>query len=435
MNTSKTCAQSRGWILVLSALLVVTVAAAGGCAGGVGGWSQIADPPFKNREEPFAAALGDGRVLVWGGAREADGRCFTTGVQLIGLGDGGIYDPATNTWEYISPSPLRPVVPGPATFMEVQLAHGRLAVAELYEDGSVHAAVYDVAEQRWHEAPSPEITIWEALGWDGQTLTVVDRSAKTVRWTLGSPMWTSGAPFPLAARSATGSAFDGRRLAVWGGWDSAGGFLDEGAVYDVQTDTWQVMSAGPLTARVIPGMMWSQGKLLVGGGLDRRDEDRKVLSDLVAYDPVSDAWATLASAPDGGPIANRRSIYSYAEGNEPLLITWTLVMEAVIKPQWFLGPAGWELAPQPDVHRLGDQVIATSNVVFNSGPGSFSVAVRGADGAWEAGRSASFKNRAVAAIATSAGRLYVTNGCERTGEGTNMHLAEGAWAFDPAKSG
>jgi len=229
----------------------------------------------------------------------------------------------------------------------------------------------------------------------------------------------------------SGTAFDGRHLAVWGGLDSAGHFLDDGAIYDVQTDAWQVMSAGPLTARAHAGVMWSKGALLVGGGLDRLDNP-EFLRDLASYDPTHDTWDSLASSPEGGPVANRPN---FAEGNEPLLITQTIVTEAVVKPQWFFGDAGWELAPQPDVHSMGEQVIAASNVPFNPGSGNLAVAVRRPDGVWETGRSATFKNRGFAAIATAGGRLYVTTGCEQTGQGFDMRLAEGAWVFDPAQSG
>jgi hypothetical protein len=130
---------------------------------------------------------------------------------------------------------------GGAFVTSAQLVDDRLAVVTGSADGGLHAAVYDVVEDRWIDAPEQaEIPLaYDAMAWDGETLALVrtrpgemghigegqlDWSVDTpitLRWRFGDDSWTTGTPPPFGLRDYVGAAFDGFRLALWGGMTAA----------------------------------------------------------------------------------------------------------------------------------------------------------------------------------------------------------------------
>ena len=109
------------------------------------------------------------------------------------------------------------------------------------------------------------------------------------------------------AIEVVGAAFDGSRLALWGGSDGRSTPAD-GAIYDVGSDAWTVVPDGPLPGRFNPATAWASGRLFVGGGVDRLNDANEYLGDVAAYDPVTGAWEMLQPPPEGG-LADPRSTW------------------------------------------------------------------------------------------------------------------------------
>jgi hypothetical protein len=421
----------------------------------VGSWSQVADPPFGPRSGSFAGTLSDGRVLVWGGDSDAEEGVAEGGVAEL---DGGIYDPASGSWTAIPAAPIGdPIASGGASATAAALAGDRLAVVMGSNDGNrILAAVYDVGEQRWHEAPVQDAikVTYDGLAWDGETLAVVRLqpgeigfadapgldwrvdAPVTLRWSPGEPEWQTGAPAPLSLRSHAGVSFDGTRLAVWGGTTTPPhtfadgpdpGVQADGALYDLATDTWQPLPAAPLPARTHPGVVWSDGRLLVGGGSDRTT-DAETLTDAAAYDPATGTWAPIDGPPDGGLDSTSR--VSYVAGTPPFVVagwmSYGVTEPGQEPPQWFLGPDGWEQAPDLNLHRVGDFLVSTTAVGGNPGDGPFGLQIRTGRDVWLDSAGGPFGNRMDPTIVATGDQLLVIGGYQ----GRGLELMGDAWIFD-----
>lgn len=119
--------------------------------------------------------------------------------------------------------------------------------------------------------------------------------------------WTTMAPSPLEARFAPISLWTGDELIVWGGHDRAGDEYLDGAAYDPITDTWRQIADFPFEYRRREGAgVGEDGSWTAYGAPGAWFEDRALFVvsndeepwawDLVAYDPVADAWEVLDSA-------------------------------------------------------------------------------------------------------------------------------------------
>jgi hypothetical protein len=411
----------------------------------VGSWSRADDPPFSPRGDAFGGALNDGRVVVWGG--HADDGDTADGAEAVptGLADGGIFDPENGVWEAIPAAPVPAPTTGGASATSVQLVDDRLAVATGSADGRVHAAVYDVAEGRWTEAPSQvDIPlVYDAMAWDGETLVLVrtrpgelgwagdgrldwrvDRPV-TLRWRVGEDGWTTGASVPFGLRDLVGAAFDGSRLALWGG--SVGSSTPaDGAVYDVGSDAWAVIPDGPLPGRFNPAVAWSNGRLVVGGGTDRLNDAGEYLGDIAAYDPVTEAWETLPPLPEGG-LADPQSTWRYVQGEGSLLVGDTRGGSGEPEPRWYYDSGAWEQAPLGGVMKLGEFTVATLGDRANYGSIPYEVRVGVGHDEWLDSTEAPFDSRMGATtVATPSSALVVIGGAE----GTGLELQDDTWVFD-----
>ena len=423
----------------------------------VGSWSRADDPPFSPRVDAFGGTLSDGRVVVWGGhADDGDGDpSGREGDAPTGFADGGVLDPATGAWDPIPAAPLPPPTVGGMFVTSAQLVDDRLAVVTGSTDGTLHAAVYDTAEGRWIDAPDQidVLLTYDAMAWDGETLALVRTrpggvghagdarldwradAPVTLRWRPGDDRWTAGAPAPFGLREHAGAAFDGGRLALWGGTGStgsaggtgggAGSVANDGAVYDVAADAWTDVPEAPLPGRVHAATAWRDGRLVVGGGTDTLADAGEHLSDMAAWDPATGTWEELPAAPEGG-LDDPYSTWAFVEGHAPPLVAASRSGSGEPEPRWFYGPDGWEQAPLGAVTDLGGLVVATlGHGNFGSVP--FELEVRGGPDEWLDAAAGPFDNRMGAAtVPTPDGHLVVVGGLE----GADLELRGDAWVFD-----
>lgn len=402
----------------------------------VGSWSRAADPPFAPRGAAFGGTLDDGRVLIWGGQlSESDEPAL----------DGGIYDPQTGQWNTIPDAPLPPLTTLSPNVVVRALTDDRLAVVGTARaDGTTVAAVYDVAEQRWHEAPSQDefAELYDdAVAWDGETL-VVMRSGSTGepllrRWRPGDDQWSTGAAPPATLQEPAGVAFDGERLAVAGAQATGG---EERAmtlaIYHVAEDRWAALPAAPLPSRQVSSAIWSGGRLLVGGGATEvAANPSSNLRDLAAYDPASGTWETLEGPPEGGVDSQARFCSCFDAGDDPIVQANPGRTYSTDEPLWFLGEEGWELAPLRHLHRLDDVIVATSEYdLVGVGPVPYEVRVRAGRDRWLGTADAPFEARMAATVVATGDRLLVLGGLRAVSvpgqSSTDMEPYGDAWVFD-----
>jgi hypothetical protein len=166
--------------------------------------------------------------------------------------------------------------------------------------------IFQNLEEGWTKFPSPPevrsstaATAWtgkELLVWGGYVYTgFSDEVPRSDGFAFDgrSMKWETIAASPLAARILPASAWTGDEFLIWGGSDHRGGFFADGAAYDPVTDSWRTLPSAPIGARA-PLFVWTEREFIVWGTA-LRVEDRP--QDGAAYDPATNSWRTIAEAP------------------------------------------------------------------------------------------------------------------------------------------
>lgn len=126
-------------------------------------------------------------------------------------------------------------------------------------------------------------------------------AADGAAWDPDARTWRTLAPAPLAGRSGHVAAWTGDELLVWGGWSHDGDGQptdrDDGAAYDPATDLWRPLPSAPIPGRAGAAAVWTGQELLVVGGA--RGDEVTFRQDAAAYDPSVDAWRPVPVPPLG----------------------------------------------------------------------------------------------------------------------------------------
>lgn len=425
----------------------------------VGTWEQVVDPPFSPRMNSFTGTASDGRVVVWGGAPDAE-----TGQVLT---DGGIYDPEAESWTAIPPAPLPSDVQLEPIRNRTQLAGDRLMVLASPDEGSgssrLVGAVYDLVSGEWTVIdPPPTIDGFaEGIAWTGEVLAVVrfwsGATVDTVaaytapvveRWSYETGEWETGTTPPLSNRFGPAVSFDGERLGVWGGarQDVALGvqatgaeIVGDGAMYDVAADRWEPIAPGPLQPTMQAAAMWLEARFAVAGGAIEDRSNPPVMAseitgpiaavyDVAIYDPDDMAWTAVPDAPNTSEGDDRiqpgTHIFDVPEhgGQAPLVSDGPL--RSGPHPVLFYDEVtrSWLEAPLRDLHMIGGTLVATSRTPDNPGGEPFEVQVL-AGSLWEPATEAPFTNRMDAGVAVVGEELLVVGGAE----GPELKITGDAW--------
>lgn len=104
---------------------------------------------------------------------------------------------------------------------------------------------------------------------------------------------------PLAPRESPANVWTGQELVVWGG--AAGTQPDptsfgDGAAYDPATGRWRQLPPAPLSPRSGPAAVWTGEEMIVWGG-GGNESGLELFTDGAAYDPATDSWRAIPSAP------------------------------------------------------------------------------------------------------------------------------------------
>ena len=250
------------------------------------------------------------RLFVWGGVE--------TVTPFNALGDGAMYDPATDRWRSVAASPiLLPTGRGTAAW-----TGSRVFVMD------AAAVQYDPVLDRWSNTNfvgQPTARIYSTVVWTGSQVLVwggLDRNTFSgirdgARYDPTFDTWTAmstaGAP---SGRGVPVAVWTGTELLIWGGYEVRGTLqiLGNGALYNPATNTWRPMSTvGAPLARMLTAYAWTGTELIVWGGADGL---RTSHADGAAFDPSTNSWRSLPAA--GAP--SRRLGMAYGWTGTELLI-------------------------------------------------------------------------------------------------------------------
>jgi N-acetylneuraminic acid mutarotase len=292
--------------------------------------------PDNNTWQPITAANAPGgrwehaavwtgqEMLVWGGRPEF----FHSGGNL---GDGGSYNPSTDSWKPISvagaPSPRSKAV-AIWTGTEMLLWGGVENGGTTLSNGARYNPTTDTwAPMNQNGAPQARAdhsAVWtgtEMIVWGGFTAAGNDPSASvgngarynpvTDQWT---PLPTEGAP-PAAAEPAM--VWTGQEVIIWGGVDY--GIRNEsgqvltlgvGARFDAGANVWRAMSVnGAPIGRSAFGAVWTSQEMIVWGG-SNTDNGNVPLNDGSRYNPATDTWVPLTNDNPPAPRANHTLVWT-----------------------------------------------------------------------------------------------------------------------------
>ncbi|HVL05082.1 MAG TPA: kelch repeat-containing protein [Acidimicrobiales bacterium] len=263
-----------------------------------GTWTPLPPAPITPRRGHSAVWTGT-TMLVFGGHGEREG-CQ----GVCALGDGAAYDPLTNAWTPLAPSPVQGRFGHTAVFLQ-----NRMVVWGGAGDGGGalgDGASYDTANGQWAALPVPPLaprlghravaTTDRMMVWSGSSEATEGGSyfADGAVYSPATNSWSAMAapPASLDPRDNAAAVWTGEQLLVWGGFGRSATctpcFYGDGATYDPPSDTWAPMAPPPLSGRGAHRAVWTGRQMLVWGGFDS-----VVRGDGALYNPFDGTWTRM----------------------------------------------------------------------------------------------------------------------------------------------
>ena len=122
-------------------------------------------------------------------------------------------------------------------------------------------------------------------------------------------------PASLVARSRAAVVAMGKRVFFWGGQDTNGNPLKDGAIYTPLNNSWTYLpfDTGVPTARIMATAVWTGSVVIVFGGSDVSGQN--FYRDGAVYDPGQNSWSAL---PASNSIKTRSAPYGYWDGTRSI---------------------------------------------------------------------------------------------------------------------
>jgi N-acetylneuraminic acid mutarotase len=317
-------------------------------------WSDLNNPALFSPID--AGPLGPNTV---GPFAPGNGAVVWTGQMLLSFGGEGCgylhdscptafaYDPTTNRFTSISmqgaPSPREGAVAlWTGSRMLIWGGYDSVTLSSTsYEEVTYNdGGLYDPVADAWTAisgatAPQPRqghSAVWtstEMIIWGGQldmagTVpgpapgTIPDASPVPQAATVGmayrpdtdtwSPISTKGQPSP---RSGHAAVWTGAEMIIWGGGalpnpNNIGEALTDGAAYNPTTDTWRPIHSAPSTGLFVPAVVWTGAAMIVWGGYN----EQSFANQGYRYAPATDSWEYLTTVNAPGPRAGAAAVWT-----------------------------------------------------------------------------------------------------------------------------
>ena len=167
---------------------------------------------------------------------------------------------------------------------------------------------------RWYHTAvwtGGEMIVWGGSGCEEQT--GQDECRDGAAYDPITDSWRRIADAPMGGYAHT-LVWTGRKLIVWGGTDDGESegtrgyprnFLNIGAAYDPDTDSWRELEASPLDPRGWHSSVWTGDEMIVWGGDTSpctTGSCESESADAAAYDPSTGKWRPIAHGPLSGRV-------------------------------------------------------------------------------------------------------------------------------------
>ncbi len=264
------------------------------------GWAPMSTVNAPSVRRDHTAVWTGTEMIVWGGRN-----------NQVSLGDGGRYDPITDTWRA---PPVNPINAPQARSDHRALWTGTQMIvhggSDQYNQAIVGGARYDPLSDTWTptartpDERSEHTAVWtgsEMIVWGGVRRQLFPKTNNGAIYDPALDAWqpTSLAGVP-AARSEHTALWTGNRMVVWGGLLANGQRTNTGGRYDPVLDAWTDTSvAGAPNARKQHVSVWTGDRMLIWGGTDSDAVPGDCLAEFAQggarYDPVHDVWTPMTS--------------------------------------------------------------------------------------------------------------------------------------------
>jgi hypothetical protein len=193
------------------------------------------------------------------------------GVNNVAYSNGAAYDPATNTWRKLAPTPA--------------------SLGHLTDSGSYAVWTGKV------------MVAWGFFG-NGGSGAHGGGSLAAATYNPAANSWTTGTVAPAQAPLFGDAFWTGKEMIVWGSSSPGSSGHLEGFGYDPATRRWSRLPPSPLGQAGRQSMLavWTGRYLVVGGGNTLSCGKHPPIclqKDAAAYDPVTGTWMRLPDAPVG----------------------------------------------------------------------------------------------------------------------------------------
>ncbi len=245
-------------------------------------------------------------ATIWTGSKWImySGMNFNSSAYIT---DGGIFDPALNSWTPIS-TVGAPVARDEINFIwtgTVGILWGGWNNSSLASGG-----IYDPVANSWsamNTVNQPTVRNRHRSVWTGSEVFVwggmINSSGTTVvndgkLYNPATNGWRNISASPLQPRRDFSAFWTGSEVLVWGGTRPGVANLNDGALYNPATDTWRMMSSvnGPANRQEVGGSVWTGKEFITWGGVAvgaGNDGGR--------YDLATDTWIPF-NTPNLSPI-------------------------------------------------------------------------------------------------------------------------------------
>jgi hypothetical protein len=285
-----------------------------------GTWSVINTSSAPSKRTAHVTVWTGNSMIVWGGAGiDSTGRAAP-------VYDGGIYDPAADTWVPVGSDGAPTGTSGMTAVWS-----GSQMIVWGGQDGNGNiintGAGYDPVAHVWTstailDAPAARgghtavwtgtrMIVWGGNGRDslGQSTALNDGGVYDPETGFWETTGIAGAP---QARGAHTAVWTGNRMIIWGGSIQSGQLVNTGGVYNVSTRAWTPTNpvAQP-EARDLHSAVWTGQEMIVSGGIGINHYP----SLGGRYDPNADSWQPTSA----GPLPRYSQVGVWAD---PAMIIW-----------------------------------------------------------------------------------------------------------------
>ncbi len=271
-------------------------------------WVSMPSAGAPSRRLWHTAVWSPGGLLIWGGRRTK---------PLEDLTDGARYDLGLNRWFPIGANALSSGRDRASAFWDS--ARGEMLVWGGGEDGGLaFAPSYELDWRPMTAANAPAARGMQATAWTGTEMIVWGGHEGSVIYNDGasynvvSNTWAALPPSGLNPRFEPVSVWTGTEHIVWGGWGEEGSTFRDGARWNPTRHVWTPMSpVGAPSSRAGAVAVWTGTEVLVWGGAVVVG----VRGDGARYEPASDTWRAMAAS----PLSARRGASAVWTGSRMLI--------------------------------------------------------------------------------------------------------------------